>query len=64
MKIAKQEVAIFTLVVFIICLLIWAFFQWLTPEYPLDQKEMTAIVGIVGIIAFFVKRWQSKKNRS
>ncbi|MCA9730944.1 hypothetical protein KC799_02370 [candidate division KSB1 bacterium] len=63
MKNLKKEMSLFVFAVFIVCLSIWAFFFWLTPEYPLDQKEMTVIVACVAVVAFFIKKWQANRTR-
>ncbi|KAA3614000.1 MAG: hypothetical protein DWQ05_17155 [Calditrichaeota bacterium] len=53
----------FTITIFVACLLIWALFKWLTPDYPLNETEMIAIVAVVAIFAFIIKRIQLKISR-
>jgi len=63
LKNMKQEVKFFSIFLFLASLLIWAFFRWLLPEYPLNESEMIAVVAIVAVLAYLFKRWQNRKSQ-
>ncbi len=53
----------FVIILFVACLLIWAVFKWLLPDYPLNESEMIAVVAFVAILVFWVKRRQIRHLR-